>query len=167
VTATTATPTAGGDSALFVLIDAEVRRLLNAVVKRGERIGPAMDAIGFSLTNRIALCFAAQQSPWGEPWAPLDKKTLKRRRDQGRDGVSILRDTGELLGTLSYTAGYAGVDIRIGTTNRPALPHQFGTKHLPARPMLPVRDNDQVDLPAPWRAEVLAVLNAHLTQDVP
>lgn len=144
--------------------DRRVRELLRRIVDQGQLIGPAMDSVGLTLTQRVALCFEDQRSPWGEPWEPLSDRTLKRRRDQGREGVSILRDWGVLLGSLSYQANYQGVDIRIGADDRPAAVHQFGSpeQNIPARPFLPVRAGDRVDLPAEWMTELLGVLASAL-----
>lgn len=143
--------------------DRALRARLQAIADEGKTLRPAMDSIGFALEQRIALCFEDQASPWGTPWAPLKPATLKRRRDEGRDGVSILRDLGLLLGSLSYQATAQGVDVRIGAEDRPAAVHQFGSSRgVPARPFLPIRPDGRLDLPPDWYAEVMDTLAAHL-----
>lgn len=144
--------------------DRALRARLQEIADEGKTLRPAMDAIGFALEQRIGLCFEDQASPWGASWAPLKPATLKRRRDEGREGVSILRDLNLLFGSLSYQATAKGVDVRIGAEDRPAAVHQFGSKDrgIPARPFLPIRPGGELDLPPDWYAEVMDVLASHL-----
>jgi phage virion morphogenesis protein len=153
---------------ITAIIDArEALAKLRELTRRAT--APAMDAVAAMLVNRVALTFADQADPWGTPWAPLAKATIKRRRDKGRDGVSILRDTGQMLGALSGEGGAGFAEVRIGFAERPASIHQFGGKAgrdgsatIPARPMAPIRPDGTVALPKDWLDEVVDALVAHV-----
>jgi phage virion morphogenesis protein len=152
--------------ARFTVLDGAVLAALQAFRQRGENPREALGAIGFSFKERVAQVFASQADPWGAPWADLKPRTkARRRKGAGKGGPQILRDIGLLLNSRAYrTRGARGLDLFLGDSNRPALVHQFGSKsgHIPARPMLPVRPDKSVDLPAEWRDELLDVLAAQM-----
>lgn len=136
--------------------DRAVVALLDRVRRNTSDLKRATERVAFSISQRVALCFHDERDPWGAPWAPLAATTLRQRRDRGRSGVSILRDTSLLFGSVDATPD----GVSVGRADRPAGVHQFGSeaKNIPARPMLPIR-NGRVDLPPDWRDEVVAVLH--------
>lgn len=147
--------------------------LLNKIIQAAGDARAAFSSIAFTLEQRIALGFEDQRDPWGNPWAPLSDTTLNRRRDGGRDGVSILRDTGVMFGSLASSATADAVEISISGPQ--VLAQQFGNPAnrffntpkgrpapIPARPMLPIRPGGQADLPPDWMQEVVDVMTAHL-----
>lgn len=71
--------------------------------------------------------FVSQRDPYGNAWA--------RRKREG-DGHPILRDTGELVGSLTarYLPGSATVIMRIAGYGKF---HQAGTRVMPARKLFP------------------------------
>jgi phage gpG-like protein len=110
----------------FVWDDSKAQALFARLSAAGRSVGPLLDTVVHAITERVRLAFHDQADPWGEPWTPLARVTLNQRRDGGGGGVSILRDTGQLLASLvgAVTRGLA--DIRIGFADRPATIHQFG-----------------------------------------
>lgn len=158
--------------------DRQARRAFNRL--RGVAGGRQglLQAIGDALVNRTQLGFHDETDPWGNPWRPLSEVTVAMRRDQGVGGVSILRDTGQLVNSITSHAraggtqhGAAGVEIRIGFVDRPATIHQFGGRAgrgrkvtIPARPMLPIRQDGTVDLPPAWRDDIGAVVDDFMTR---
>lgn len=155
--------------ATFAVDDAAVREKLQQLKARGENLREPMASLGFAWKERIAQQFTDQTDPWGKPWEPLAKRTLRARRDGGKD-AKILRNIGLLLNSRAYRSrGGRGLDLFLGDTNRPALIHQFGGMagrgrkvRIPARPMMPILPSGDVDLPPAWRDELLDVLSAHL-----
>jgi phage virion morphogenesis protein len=165
----TAATVAHGAQGRFELIDAEVRAALQRLKDRGEDLREPLRSLGFTWKERIALAFHDQTDPWGYAWRPLRPRTLKRRRDQGRSGVSILRDIGLLLGSRAFRTTARTLDLLLGNSNRPVAIHQFGGRagrngsaRIPARPMMPIRGNGEIDLPPDWRDELVDVIGAHL-----
>lgn len=64
-------------------------------------------------------------------WAPLAGSTLANRRGGGR-GAQILRDTGKLA--QSFVIAYSANKVSVGTTNKTAIWHHFGTKPYIIKP---------------------------------
>lgn len=153
----------------FVWDDRDAQALFQRISGAGKDTGSLLGKLAFALTERVRLTFHDQADPWGTPWAPLSARTLMRRRDGGRAGASILRDTGQLLASITSAMTHGTADIRIGFADRPATIHQFGGKAgrghkvtIPARPMMPIRESGEVDLPPSWRDEVIAAMTSHV-----
>jgi len=134
---------------------APVVALLNQLGAHLKDLTPAMDSIATTLLTEVDLAFTTERDTGGYAWAPLKESTLKRRRDQGRDGVSILRDNG-LLAT-SFSTKVTKFSATVGTNDIRAGTHQFGARQgaygktrrggpipwgdIPARRMLPEPDD--------------------------
>lgn len=153
----------------FTLDDAAFRAVLDRLSAACADLSVPMDKIGFALSQRAQLSFVDQHDPWGGAWAPLAPATLAKRRDEGRQGATILRDTSQLMQSLMHAPEGDGVDIRIGNTNRPATIHQFGGQagrggrtNIPARPMLPIKAGGEVQLPPDWLDELIEITRGHL-----
>ena len=148
--------------ATFKLDDAQAQAMFKRLGNAGRNVTHMLDGVVYALTERARLGFKDQQDPWGGAWQPLAASTIKARRDNGRGGVSILRDTGALLNSLIGSASGNTGEINIGFSDRPATAHQFGTDRIPARKMLPIRDGGQVDMPQIWRDEIIDVMTSHV-----
>lgn len=149
-----------------VTIDDQVAlALLGSLAKGCTDLARPMDAIGLAFAERGRMSFHNEADPWGAPWTPLAPATIKARRDGGRGGVSILRDTARLIQSLTHAPDEQGVDIRIGATDRPAPVHQFGSvsRNIPARPMLPIRSpTGSGDLPPDFLDDLIEITMRHL-----
>ena len=88
---------------------------------------PVLDAIGQLLVSSTQLRFVDQEDPEHVPWEPLSQATLDRRRKKGV-GAQILRDTGRLASSISYTVSPGSV--LLGTDVKYAGIQQFGTKRI-------------------------------------
>lgn len=115
--------------------DDALKRLLN-IVDGLEQARPLYKTLGETLTNLHQDRFDAQISPTGQAWAPLSPKTAKRKQF-GR----ILYRSGVLRNTLRYNA--SSREVRFGTDRKYGIYHQFGTRHMPARPWLGVSQSDE------------------------
>ena len=89
----------------------------------------ALKEIGAEVESQVELAFKhPQYRP--SPWAPRQKS----KRD---DGHPLLIKSGALRQSIGWKL--QGSDtVVIGTDRKYAGYHQFGTKHMPARPFFPV-----------------------------
>ena len=85
--------------------------------------------------------FEAQSDPYGTKWKPLAPATVRRKKSS-----IILIHTGGMLDSLSVVAKGDSIEISL---DLPAVHHQFGTKHMPARPILPTDE-----LPESWQNKI-------------
>lgn len=115
-----AVSTDGLDEALGTL------RLLAA---KGEDLSPLLDELGEDEVTRVMLRFESGTAPNGVWWDELTS----------RDGQPLM-DTGRLYNSIE--AQVIGKHrLQVGTATDYAHFHQFGTKHIPARPFLGVSDD--------------------------
>jgi len=118
-----AVSTDGLDEALGTL------RLLAA---KGKNLSPMLDELGQDEKARVLMRFEHGEAPDGTTW-----QALKQPRPRG--GGKPLQDTGVLMGSI--TAQVHGNTLQVGSATDYAHYHQFGTKHIPARPFLGVTDD--------------------------
>lgn len=107
------------------LDEAELRRVLGDLQRRLGDLSKPMAAIGQTLVTEADLAFRRERSPWGEPWEPLARSTIRQRRrgKRARD-PKILQDTGRLRASISYRA--SATEVQVGTNVVYAAIHQFG-----------------------------------------
>ncbi|MCO6441341.1 MAG: phage virion morphogenesis protein [Nitrococcus mobilis] len=131
--------------------DREIRRVLNALIRRAADLRPAFEDIGEALLNSTRDRFETQQAPDGSPWAPLSPRYQARKR-RNRDKILVL--DGYLMGLLRYQA--SDDELRVGTDRIYGATHQFGDprRNIPARPFLGLSEED--------RSMVLEVLREYL-----
>lgn len=107
----------------------EAQRRLEELASRGQDLTPVLKEIGDDEVTRTLLRFEHGKAPDGTPWKGLQSREGQTLVDTGTLRSSI---TKQLLGSstlLIYTdVNYAGF-------------HQFGTRHIPARPFLGVSDD--------------------------
>lgn len=161
-----------------ILVDAELRRVLDALAQAGRDLTPAMRDVAQALAAETEANFAAGGRP---RWSPL-KNPPERRR-----GGAVLQDSGQLA--ASITTDYSASQAVIGSNKVYAAIHQFGGKTaartirptrakalafggrfarsvqhpgstIPARPFLPVTADGALQPQA--RSEVLDTLLRHL-----
>jgi phage virion morphogenesis protein len=139
-------------------IELEVRglELVSGMLRRLEEglsdLTPVMREIGEELLANWQLRWREEKDPYAEPWKPLKASTLARRR--GKD-AQILRDTGRLQN--SFTVEADKDKVTIGTNVFYAPFHQFGTKYIPIRRLLP-----DADLPQEDKEAIFEILERHL-----
>lgn len=112
---------------------------------------------------RASLAYAAEQEiiqgfdrsadPYGNRWAPL-------KADRGRRaGGQPLVDSGKLRASYEARPSAIGFEVRSRTSY--AGYHQYGTKRIPARPMVP---NRRDDLGPYWRRSMIRVIEDRLSR---
>lgn len=93
------------------------------------RMAPAASR---EISRLIERQFSEGRDPYGRAWAPLKPSTLARGRRP-----PPLTDTGRMRGAVEVRPMQgAGIEITFGSAT-PAIFHQYGTKKMAARPMLP------------------------------
>jgi phage virion morphogenesis protein len=142
-------------SGAFVKIDIEgqerVEAALSGLARRAANLRPVLDDIGEYLMLAHEERFDAQESPAGEPWAPLSER-YRARKKRNRDKILVLDDV--LAGTLRYQAG--ADSLLFGTDRVYGATHQFGREAdgIPARPFLGTSAADE--------DEILRLIAEHL-----
>ena len=76
----------------------------------------------------------------GKRFKPLSKTTIEIKKEQDKIPYKIMRDTGELINSLNYSI--SSDCIKIGYSVAYADKHQFGTKRLPIRKILPTKEDE-------------------------
>lgn len=105
-----------------------------------------MGQVGEELVELVREGFERQADPYGAPWAPL-------KRRSGR----ILQDTGRLR--MFFVRSKSASMVRVGTPAFYGRFHQTGTKHMPARKMVP-----DGALPGAWSSRVNAIVERVIKQ---
>lgn len=103
--------------------DRAVREALANLSGRASNMSPAMRAIARHLRGVTEQAFAAERSPFGTKWKPLEKSTLKARRDGGAS-AKILQDSGQLAASITATSDATSATLAAG--KQYAAIHQFG-----------------------------------------
>ena len=137
--------------------DADARKLLNELRGRMRDMTPVMDAVGAVYASGAQQRFVDQVDPDGKPWKPLSPVTLARRRKAGRGGVQILRDTGRLMNSISYST--AGNTVTVFTNVAYGATHQYGLNGIQQRRFLGQNKGDD--------QAALEVLQGYLQADQP
>lgn len=102
---------------------------LRQLAAKGEDLTPMLDELGEDEVTRVMLRFESGTAPNGVWWDELTS----------RDGQPLM-DTGRLYNSIE--AQVIGKHrLQVGTATDYAHYHQFGTKHIPARPFLGVSDD--------------------------
>lgn len=103
--------------------------------------------------TEIVLGFSGGRDPYGNRWAPL--KATRGRRVGGQP----LRDTGRLQNSFNVQRTETGITIRSGVSY--AGYHQYGTRRIPVRAMVPARRDD---LGPYWRRSFIRVIETQLSR---
>lgn len=115
---------------------------LQAIARLLEQPTQPLREVGEHLVNRVDDTFRKQEDPYGGRWAPLSAATIKAKRKRG--GIQkILQDTGRMRATANYRV--QGSVLQVGLSDRKAAFHQYGTRRMPARPILPDRGLPEED----------------------
>lgn len=126
-----------------------------ASLGNGRIVSVAAANVAQALVAEVQLGFRKQADPYGAPWAPL-KRDRKRNIDAGKKrGRSskgkILRDTGRLANSITGVA--VGGQVTVGTNVECASYHQYGTRYMVDRRILPM-----MAFPESWAEEVASII---------
>ena len=139
--------------------DAQVRRALGRLRAAVADMTPVMVDVGHHLVNTTRQRFFDEETPEGQPWAPLSETTRRRKK---KNVGKVLTEEGTLRGGIAHQAGPDGVDV--GASIIYAGVHQFGAAKgafgatskggpipwgdIPARPFLGLSNEDEDEIAA-------------------
>ncbi len=137
----------------------QIQQMLSRLQKGLSDLTPVMKEIGEELLANWQLRWKQEKNPYGEEWKPLAPSTLVRRRKGKGSGpaAQILRDTGRLQNSFVPVASRDSVCI--GTNVFYAPFHQFGTRYIPQRMLLPMER-----LPDEDKEAIFDILEKHLAR---
>jgi phage gpG-like protein len=152
-------------------------RALEHIRERVERIRPDLlpviaQRVAAGFVKLVADEFRQSRDPYGNPWKPVvrargkDLRARARRLAAGKPVKSDkpLIDTGRLR--ASVVARADGSTVRVALPVEYASYHQYGTRRIARRQILP--EPDTGGLPPAWiglaTKEAIAVLNEHFSK---
>ncbi len=124
---------------LKIDISTNVKSFLTALENKLNDLSVVFEDIGEELLSEFEAAWKSERDPLLRKWADLKESSLKRKTG----GYQILRDTGRLQNSFTVQTDKSGVTI--GTNVEYAKYHQFGTKKMPKRMLLPDRSYDAME----------------------
>ena len=117
-----------GNSVIFQvdIQDVEAQAAVGSILRRLENRLPFFKVVGEILTASTKQRIEDEQGPDGQRWPELSPATLLQRSRNGRSKVSMLRETGLLMGSIHSEASETGV--KVGAVPPYSAIHQFGGK---------------------------------------
>jgi phage gpG-like protein len=94
------------------------------------------EAMGLAIVSLTMRSFN-DESVRAAPWAPLSEMTIARKIAEGTSTAILKRHV--VLARSWRITELTGNYVKVGTDRFYAKFHQFGTDHIPARPMLPLQ----------------------------
>ncbi len=161
--------------------DREVTALLQRLAAKAGNMKPLMTRIGAFYERRVLENFKAESAPDGSAWKPLAQDTmmmglakkkgwkrnggLSARGKQYIQGKRILRESGDLEGSIHFQADSDSVTIGSSGSIPYAAIHQFGGQAgrgrkvtIPAREYLAMNKGDGLDLAESDRTWILEMI---------
>lgn len=124
---------------------AKLRKLRAMLERMPENVKRnAVIAVAAEVRTLVAMGFRKSVAPDGSKWAPLKE----------RDGKPLV-DTANLQNSFTTSVDGGRGRIEVGTSVAYADFHQTGTKHMPARKMIP----DDGEMPERWARPLREVVN--------
>lgn len=165
--------------------DREVTGMLQRLSAKISDMKPVMTRIGAFYERRVLENFKAESAPDGTKWAPLTQDTMMLRlaRKKGFtkngglsakgkryiQGKRILRENGDLEGSIHFQADSDSVTIGSSGSIPYAAIHQFGGQAgrgrkvaIPARPFLAMNRGDGMELAERDRKWILDLIAEEL-----
>ncbi|MBZ5516844.1 MAG: phage virion morphogenesis protein [Acidobacteriia bacterium] len=103
---------------------------------------PALQAIADDFRAMLAEQFASEGRAEGTPWPPRARRGGPRSRPGQAQGLPLLVRTGALRDSLveaeapGHVEEFDATSLTLGTRVPYAMFHQFGTRYMPARPII-------------------------------
>lgn len=127
-----------------ITVDYQDERARGAIGRLAKFGGPALGLFFADVGEYLLIAhearFGQQQSPEGEPWAPLSPRYAARKA-KARPGKPLLVYDNLLRGGLRYQV--EGDALLFGTDRPYGATHQFGRDAIPGRPWLGLSTGDE------------------------
>jgi len=135
----------------YKIDDREVIALFDRLIQAGESTEEVFQEIGEHLLISHPERWANEESPDGDPWAPLNPEYQSRKK---KNADKILTLEGYLRDSLSYDTSVNSLEF--GTNSIYGATHQFGDddRNIPAREYLGISTDDE--------AAILEILHDHV-----
>lgn len=146
------------DAITITIENDAISAMFAALRSKVDNVDEALNVIGEFMRTEADLGFKDGIDPYGLPWLPL-KRNRRLNKAAGK-GSKPLQDTGALRSSISFALEGAGVTVGLAETY--AIFHQFGTRFLPVRSMLP---SENQGLPTHWQESILDVMRQFLLPD--
>jgi len=101
--------------------DEEIQSSIDQLIHRLGDLRSVFSSIGEYMVRSTEDRFQTQQTPEGQPWAPLSASTLAQKKNS-----KILTETGRLRGSIVYQV--IANKVVVGANVKYAQFHQLGTK---------------------------------------
>jgi hypothetical protein len=148
----------------------EVQRVLALLVELDVTKG--MRVALLNIQQRVRDGFRNQADPWGDAWAPHSNVTVMGRIRRGSANRAILVDSGAMFSGIGGDSDNAGFTVSITAPDSFPVVHQFGNPNnrawggpvapIPPRAMLPIREDNSVDLPPDWWGDIVDPIAAQI-----
>lgn len=121
-----------------------IARELADTADRAIDVTPVLRAGAQRLRTAVIDGFRNETDPWGSPWEPLEPETIERKGSSKilADTLALQRGVTFDVEDSSIVGGVSGAASVYGPT------HQMGRDAIPARPFLPITEDD-VDVSGP------------------
>jgi phage virion morphogenesis protein len=145
-------------------IQANTQPVIDALNHLQQRLTPAgmhavFNQIGETLQNNIQANLGVGKTPYDAPFDPL-KKPRKRQGSRIAGDIPLNDTRTHIYSRITFNADGNGVDVgMLNDEDNIGQVHQFGSskKNIPARPFMPIVNN-QVVLPPEWEREVFSAM---------
>ena len=131
--------------------DADLRRKAARLLRRLGDLSEPMLEVREVMLNAVHDRFESESAPDGNRWRRLSPATLVARRGRGKGGVTILRASGRLIGSIAPRSD--ATSATVGTNVVHGAIHQFGGQAgrghkvtIPARPYLGFGDREREEI---------------------
>ena len=135
----------------------EVTAELNRLSQRAQDMRAVFNKIGVLLVGEAQQTLGRGLDAWGNPLKPL-----KATRGRRAGGIPLNDTRTHIYSRISRmaTADSLKIGLLDDAANGIGRIHQFGTRHIPPRPFLPIR-NGKVDLPPSWNEIIIDSIQEH------
>jgi phage gpG-like protein len=120
---------------------APLRRKIAGMRERAGNLIPAWDEFASWFGDQERRQFGTRGARWRALWPELAAATVADKRRDGYNGDTLVR-TGALLRSISdrplSVERIGRTDMTVGTRAGPARFHQYGTRRMPARPLIKI-----------------------------
>lgn len=123
----------------LILKDERLQGAFNRLVRLGRDLRPVWQDFGETLIQPHQNAWEAGRSPEGDAWAPLSPATLKRKKTE-----RMLYEEGDMLRGLVVAP--SATELSWGLEDEKSPWHHFGTRRMPARPLVGMPPEGQRNL---------------------
>lgn len=123
--------------------DRALQEGLSRLRRRLDDLSPVLADTAEHLLTVTEEAFEAQRSPGGKAWPDLAPATWRHKRTS-----RMLYESGTLQGSLTPESDHheARLGVNAASHGFPyGIVHQFGSRHVPARPFLPVDESGAME----------------------